>query len=165
MEEVIECPYCGEEILAAAKKCKHCGKWLEENADTPVKNKSGMSIIVGAIIVAAAVILGSVISGNSGSDNGDKVLVVKIDYSDNGEDVSEEKLIKEALEKGGRIILGVDLIREIDYGFDEKYTATNSKGNFNIRAAVLNFVGGQGWHFVQVFGMPGDPEYYFTKTR
>lgn len=24
------CPYCGEEILATAKKCKHCGEWLEE---------------------------------------------------------------------------------------------------------------------------------------
>ena len=24
------CPYCGEEILASAKKCKHCGEWLEE---------------------------------------------------------------------------------------------------------------------------------------
>ncbi len=25
------CPYCGEEILAVAKKCKHCGEWLDEN--------------------------------------------------------------------------------------------------------------------------------------
>ena len=24
------CPACGEEILATAKKCKHCGEWLEE---------------------------------------------------------------------------------------------------------------------------------------
>ena len=24
------CPYCGEEILAVAKKCKHCGEWLPE---------------------------------------------------------------------------------------------------------------------------------------
>lgn len=24
------CPYCGEEILAVAKKCKHCGEWLNK---------------------------------------------------------------------------------------------------------------------------------------
>ena len=33
MNETKTCPYCGEEILAMAKKCKHCGEWLEE--DTP----------------------------------------------------------------------------------------------------------------------------------
>jgi hypothetical protein len=26
------CPYCGEEIMAVAKKCKHCNSWLEEHA-------------------------------------------------------------------------------------------------------------------------------------
>lgn len=30
MNETKSCPYCGEEILATAKKCKHCGKWLEQ---------------------------------------------------------------------------------------------------------------------------------------
>ena len=30
MNETKNCPYCGEEILAGAKKCKHCGEWLEE---------------------------------------------------------------------------------------------------------------------------------------
>lgn len=29
-EETKRCPYCGEEILAVAKKCKHCGEWLKE---------------------------------------------------------------------------------------------------------------------------------------
>jgi hypothetical protein len=29
-EKTKKCPFCGEEILAAAKKCKHCGKWLEQ---------------------------------------------------------------------------------------------------------------------------------------
>lgn len=34
-QETKTCPYCGEEIMAIAKKCKHCGEWLdeEENKD------------------------------------------------------------------------------------------------------------------------------------
>lgn len=32
--ELKKCPYCGEEILAVAKKCKHCGNWLEVNDRT-----------------------------------------------------------------------------------------------------------------------------------
>ena len=35
------CPYCGEEILAIAKKCKHCGEYLENAA---VKDESGEGI-------------------------------------------------------------------------------------------------------------------------
>ena len=31
MENTKQCPYCGEEILAVAKKCKHCGEWLTED--------------------------------------------------------------------------------------------------------------------------------------
>ena len=28
------CPYCGEEILTVAKKCKHCGEWLNNNENS-----------------------------------------------------------------------------------------------------------------------------------
>lgn len=31
MNETKKCPYCGNEILAIAKKCRFCGKWLTEN--------------------------------------------------------------------------------------------------------------------------------------
>ncbi len=30
-ENTKQCPYCGEEILAEAKKCKHCKEWLVNN--------------------------------------------------------------------------------------------------------------------------------------
>jgi hypothetical protein len=31
--ETKQCPFCGEEILAAAKKCKHCGEWIEQQSN------------------------------------------------------------------------------------------------------------------------------------
>lgn len=35
MEETKKCPYCGEEILAVARKCKHCGEWLDRKEQIP----------------------------------------------------------------------------------------------------------------------------------
>jgi formylglycine-generating enzyme len=32
MEKMIRCPFCGEQILEIAKKCKHCGEWLNSIA-------------------------------------------------------------------------------------------------------------------------------------
>ncbi|MDR1973906.1 MAG: DUF805 domain-containing protein [Bacteroidales bacterium] len=38
IEKTQKCPFCGEEILTAAKKCKHCGEWLTEQ--TPPKSEN-----------------------------------------------------------------------------------------------------------------------------
>ena len=53
MKKTKRCPYCGEEILAIAKKCKHCGEWLEEKSpqipsltsDTELKEKPAIENI------------------------------------------------------------------------------------------------------------------------
>jgi len=39
MGEFENCPYCGEEILAVATKCKHCGEWLDKTATSKVQFK------------------------------------------------------------------------------------------------------------------------------
>jgi hypothetical protein len=44
MEETKKCPYCGGEILATAKKCKHCKKWLNTEQEL---SKSEQKVIVG----------------------------------------------------------------------------------------------------------------------
>lgn len=33
--ETKNCPYCGGEIMATAKKCKHCGEWLVDRQQSP----------------------------------------------------------------------------------------------------------------------------------
>ncbi len=33
--ETKNCPYCGEEILAVAKKCRYCGEWLNKDEEKP----------------------------------------------------------------------------------------------------------------------------------
>ena len=53
------CPYCGEQILAVAVKCKHCGTMLDDNpgggAAAAVKKQFRMRpafVVLGAIILA-----------------------------------------------------------------------------------------------------------------
>ncbi len=34
------CPFCGEEILEAAKKCKHCNEWLEKDLEESLNKEN-----------------------------------------------------------------------------------------------------------------------------
>ena len=67
MEETRKCPYCSEQILITAKKCKHCGEYLddslrEENKqkETTVVAKEGcflQTLNVGCIVIAIIIAL------------------------------------------------------------------------------------------------------------
>lgn len=44
-EPTKRCPMCGEEILAVAKKCKHCGEYLDE-FNRPIQRKSRTAYVL-----------------------------------------------------------------------------------------------------------------------
>lgn len=43
MEQTKQCPFCGEEILSVAKKCKHCGEWLNVPTQQPSESSTTAS--------------------------------------------------------------------------------------------------------------------------
>ena len=131
------------------------------------KNVSySIKIIVYLFFIIITMSLLSCVPQDNPFARGDKILIVHIHgESSIREDISERGLVLQALEKGGTLILDVDILRRIDPEFDIKYTATDSRGSFYTRPAILNFIGGQGWRLLQVFGLPGDPQYFFVKSR
>ena len=84
----IKCPYCGEEIMAAAKKCKHCGEWLDNShrnnqcmttatqVNTNPKKKNtkkylliGIGVLIGAIAIVLIIDLSCRYEPSSKKDN------------------------------------------------------------------------------------------------
>ena len=49
-EKTRRCPMCGEEILAVAKKCKHCGEYLDETAK-PDQKKSRLFYVLSGLFL------------------------------------------------------------------------------------------------------------------
>lgn len=65
-EEMKRCPLCGEEILAIAKKCKHCGSDLEGGTSTEAarsKPAADYGIFLLAIPVVATMLIWFWVSG------------------------------------------------------------------------------------------------------
>lgn len=97
---------------------------------------------------------------------GRAILIVRFSNSPDMDKV----LLNNALRVGGLITCGNDgdyvtFLRSYDKNFDAK-AATNSKGDFLIRPAVLNWLSSKGWKFQQKFCInlnEDNAEYYFVK--
>ena len=56
-EKVKKCPFCGEEILAVAIKCKHCGSDLAEKPAAVPEIDSGENIGYALLLIPVIAIL------------------------------------------------------------------------------------------------------------
>lgn len=48
MNDTKICPYCGEEIKFTAKKCRHCGEWLDETVKSQTPQSESLHQVDGA---------------------------------------------------------------------------------------------------------------------
>lgn len=60
-----KCPFCAEEILTDAKKCKHCGEFIEKNISNGTSNKRILKIIISIVIVVLVYNFFSALSTNA----------------------------------------------------------------------------------------------------
>ena len=105
MTKINECPYCGEEILSIAKKCKHCGEWLNNNVSSNMKSKTlskkflkyfrELSIIVIGIVITIGTGL-LVNNSNNKKDQQQYLDAIKLELEENARmfDLCTKKLQK-----------------------------------------------------------------------
>jgi len=62
MAEVKQCPYCGEEILPIAKKCKHCSEWLSKNDSSRMKSKNFLKNFGKYLLEISIIVIGVTIT-------------------------------------------------------------------------------------------------------
>lgn len=122
MENIKRCPYCGEEILAVAKKCKHCGEWLDKNVAPHTHSESrnqtqhttigipdkikysgktsangnpiaGKGCLIAIVVIAVIFLIIFIVNSNSGTTSNNSYT----NYSDSTE-VLEEFVVEEVPE-------------------------------------------------------------------
>jgi TPR repeat protein len=104
MEQKMRCPYCGEEILAVAKKCRHCGEWLDKQNEPLMPIESGHVVahkiglkkwMIVTPIIFFAIIIGSYLYIAKHQSKANKDVLVKksdpvINFAESDNNVPEE---------------------------------------------------------------------------
>ncbi|MDR0973830.1 MAG: zinc ribbon domain-containing protein [Prevotellaceae bacterium] len=144
--ETTKCPFCGEEILATAKKCKHCKSWIVESSTPtqPVKTESntrppkkrwkkmGCAIIGGifiGIIALAGFSLWLVSTGK---------VECEISYIDSLSNKISPAIIAQAVNTGDN---GFRIHLHSTYENDIKITLQESKLNYETNTIVKGLEG------------------------
>ena len=182
MEQTTKCPYCGEEILAVAKKCKHCGEWLDKDVEPtshaesqstqPVqtimpKKKSVSKGVIAAILVLLVLIVGGLllINGHQGKEN-NMALVTKEDPVINfAEPEEDEDGIVYHKKESERLIPKVERRKENGQSPDAENTVIDNYGSEELLSLGESYekgIGGEenhekAFYYYQKAAETGDP--------
>jgi hypothetical protein len=62
MDDRVLCPYCGEEIPSIARKCRHCGEYLDpDNPGVEVFPRVALALGCGVALLALLCVVGSIL--------------------------------------------------------------------------------------------------------
>lgn len=68
MDDRVGCPYCGEDIPSIARKCRHCGEFIDPAA-TPGAAESlphlALGAFVGVVLLALLCVVGSIVAATA----------------------------------------------------------------------------------------------------
>lgn len=113
--------------------------------------------MIGLVLIALVAM--PALGGCLQQNKGDHVLLVQLAGDD--EEPSELQVVRDSLERGGSINVNVSVARQLDKEFDARYAVPDTEGSFIVLPALLNWVGGNGWHLVG----PSLGGWLFTKPR
>lgn len=157
MEPTKRCPYCAEEILAEAIKCKHCGSMLDEKASISAINASRTPslfarmfkvAVLGLFVTITVVVVSAVYAGHLESARAIAILKKRlgsnldVDISSYRKGVHERYVCGMAFPKGAPISAG-KLFYVVERGTFPHVTASGINGDKNF-AAMYQFTCGSG---------------------
>lgn len=108
------CPYCGETILAIAKKCRYCGEWLDE--PQPEIKKTKECPVCGETIDAEAIICPECHENIAEYEKQQKADVVKVEnaHKEHNENIPNESTTANQPKKKNKDQESIEELDDVD---------------------------------------------------
>lgn len=178
------CVVCGKEIPEGKMYCTECeikkqGETMlppptvDINSTNPRNSVNVMYLILSVLVVIALAVIPLLISQNKEIKNiksqfeemqaERKTLMVLLDDSLTGDELSDSVQISNALENGGLIRISMDEMNENLHNKIGEYGAYDVSGSYYVFGALINYISSEGWKLEQAPSSGLSNYFYFSK--